>query len=77
MDVSTLKALTFDVFGTVVDWPSTVIQETEQLGQAKGIKADWAKCAGLPWDCVLSAELAKYYKPAPEVYQVAADLLGT
>ena len=172
VDVSTLKALTFDVFGTVADWRSTVIQEMEQLGQAKGIKADWArfadawregyissiervrrgelpwmnidqlhrlmldellikfgitglneaerdhlnrvwhrlrpwpdvigglermrrryivaalsngnvallvnmaKYAGLPWDCVLSAELAKYYKPAPEVYQVAADLLG-
>ncbi len=37
MDVSTLKALTFDAFGTVVDWPSTVIQETERLGQAEGI----------------------------------------
>lgn len=34
VDVSILKALTFDVFGTVVDWRSTVIQETKQLGQA-------------------------------------------
>jgi 2-haloacid dehalogenase len=35
-----------------------------------------AKRAGLPWDCVLSAELAKHYKPDPEVYLMAADLLG-
>jgi 2-haloacid dehalogenase len=35
-----------------------------------------AKRAGLPWDLILSAELAKHYKPDPEVYLVAADLLG-
>ena len=35
-----------------------------------------AKYAGLPWDCILSAELAKHYKPDPETYQTAAALLG-
>jgi 2-haloacid dehalogenase len=35
-----------------------------------------AKYAGLPWDCILSAELAHHYKPDPEVYKMAADLLG-
>jgi 2-haloacid dehalogenase len=35
-----------------------------------------AKRAGLPWDCVLSAELFRHYKPDPEVYLGAADLLG-
>jgi 2-haloacid dehalogenase len=34
-----------------------------------------AKNAGLPWDCVLSAELAGHYKPDPEVYLKAAELL--
>lgn len=34
-----------------------------------------ARNAGLPWDCVLSAELARRYKPDPEVYRTAADLL--
>ncbi|MBX3643619.1 MAG: haloacid dehalogenase type II [Rubrivivax sp.] len=37
---------------------------------------DMAKHAGLPWDCVLSAELARRYKPDPEVYLMAARLLG-
>jgi 2-haloacid dehalogenase len=35
-----------------------------------------AKHAGLPWDCVLSSELAGHYKPDPRAYQKAADLLG-
>ena len=172
LDPSSVKALTFDVFGTVADWRSSIIREATQLGQSKGIKADWArfadawragygpamdrvrrgelpwtnldalhrmildrlltefgitglseaekdqlnrvwhrltpwpdavggltrlrrrfivatlsngnvalltnmaKNAGLPWDCILSSELAKRYKPNKEVYQMAADLLG-
>ena len=35
-----------------------------------------AKHGALPWDCVLSAELARQYKPAPEVYLTAVGLLG-
>ena len=35
-----------------------------------------AKNAGLPWDCIISAELFKHYKPDPETYQGAADMLG-
>ena len=34
------------------------------------------KYAGLPWDCVVSAELFRHYKPDPETYLGAADLLG-
>lgn len=32
--------------------------------------------AGLPFDAVLTAELARSYKPAPAVYQLAVDYLG-
>ncbi|HXF17273.1 MAG TPA: haloacid dehalogenase type II [Burkholderiales bacterium] len=35
-----------------------------------------AKNAGLPWDCVLSAELFHHYKPDPESYLGAAAMLG-
>ena len=38
--------------------------------------ADMAKNAGLPWDLILSAELAKHYKPDRESYLVAAELLS-
>lgn len=39
------------------------------------LMTDMAKFAGLPWDCILGAELARHYKPDPEVYQSAADFL--
>jgi 2-haloacid dehalogenase len=34
-----------------------------------------AKRAGLPWDCVISAELFHHYKPDVEAYRGCADLL--
>jgi 2-haloacid dehalogenase len=34
-----------------------------------------AKRAGLPWDCVISAELFRHYKPDAEAYLGCADLL--
>jgi 2-haloacid dehalogenase len=39
------------------------------------LMTDLAKYAGLPWDCILGAELARHYKPDREVYQSAADFL--
>jgi 2-haloacid dehalogenase len=169
--MSEVVALTFDVFGTVVDWRTSIIREGRLLSQDKGLDVDWerfadrwragygpamnqvrtgalpwmkidqlhrrilddlvvefelthlseaeradlnrvwhrlipwpdtvlglgrlkskfvlstlsngnvslltnmAKNAGLPWDCVLSAELSGHYKPDAEVYEKAADLL--
>jgi 2-haloacid dehalogenase len=166
-----VKALVFDVFGTVVDWRTSVAEQVEELAKRKGLKIDgaafadawrapytqnmnrvrtgelpwttldrlhrmtldqllpkfgltglsesetaslnkawhrlrpWpdavagltrlkrkfiiaplsngnialmtdmAKYSGLPWDCILGAELARHYKPDPEVYQSAADFL--
>ena len=168
----TIKALAFDVFGTVVDWRRSIVRQLRQLGQRRDMDADWerfadrwregyhegmarinagqddwkivdaihrqrldmllddfgiadrlseeekqelnhawhrldpwpdsvaglmrlkskfvvaalsngnvarltnmAKYGELPWDCVLSAELARCYKPDPRVYQTAAQLL--
>ena len=167
-----VKALSFDVFGTVVDWRASIAREAGTLGRELGIEADWAafadawragyhpamddvrsgrlpwtnidglhrrileriltesgltmlseaqidhlnrawhrlapwpdavrglkrlkkrylittlsngnisllanmaKHAGLPWDCVLSAELFHHYKPDPEAYLGAAAMLG-
>lgn len=167
-----VKALVFDVFGTVVDWRGSIIREGRLLGRRKKLKVDWAafadawragyrpamarvrsgelpwtkidvlhrmildellprfgirglaedeidhlnrvwhrlepwpdaraglaklkrryviatlsngnvalltnmaKHAGLPWDCILSAEVVRHYKPDPETYLGAADLLG-
>jgi 2-haloacid dehalogenase len=170
-EVVQVKALVFDVFGTVVDWRTSVAREVEALARQKGLKiegvrfadawralyapsmnrvrtgelpwtmldrlhgmmldrvlvdfgvkglsasetdalnrawhrlqpwpdtvagltrlkkkfiiaplsngnialmTDLAKHAGLPWDCILGAELVRHYKPDREVYQSAADFL--
>src|SRR4030095_2155050 len=170
-ELTSVKALVCDTFGTVVDWRTSVTQEVEQLAKKKGLKVDAAKFAdawragygpsmnrvrtgelpwtrldalhrmildkilvdfgitglseseidtlnhawhglrpwpdsvsgltrlkkrfiiaplsngnialmtnlakygGLPWDCILGAELARHYKPDREVYQSAADFL--
>lgn len=39
-----------------------------------GLLTNMAKHAGLPWDCVLSAEVFRAYKPDPRVYLGAAEL---
>jgi 2-haloacid dehalogenase len=35
-----------------------------------------AKRAGLPWDCILGAEVVRAYKPQPAAYLGTADVLG-
>jgi 2-haloacid dehalogenase len=37
---------------------------------------DMAKHAGLPWDAILGAELARAYKPRPEAYLRSVEALG-
>jgi 2-haloacid dehalogenase len=40
-----VKALTFDVFGTVVDWRGSIIREGEQWGREKNLQIDWGQFA--------------------------------
>ncbi len=35
-----------------------------------------AKFAALPWDCIITAENARCYKPRPEVYRTAIEMLA-
>ena len=44
-DLDSVQALTFDVFGTVVDWRRSIIREGEALGRAKGLTMDWPRFA--------------------------------
>lgn len=37
-----IKAILFDVFGTVVDWRSSLIADLTGWGRAQGVAADWA-----------------------------------
>jgi 2-haloacid dehalogenase len=40
-DLSGVRALTFDVFGTCVDWRSGVAAEARRLGAENGVDGDW------------------------------------
>jgi 2-haloacid dehalogenase len=40
-DAGTIRALVFDVFGTVVDWRASIVREGEALAAAKGWRVDW------------------------------------
>ena len=39
------KALTFDVFGTVVDWRTSIAREGRAFGERHGIETDWERFA--------------------------------
>jgi hypothetical protein len=41
MTLGGIAALTFDVFGTVVDWRGSLIREGAALSRRTGIAADW------------------------------------
>ena len=41
MNSDAIGALIFDVFGTVVDWRSSIIGEGQALGERLGVEADW------------------------------------
>lgn len=40
-----------------------------------GLLVNMAKQGGLPWDCILSSETFRHFKPDPEMYLGAADAL--
>ena len=73
------------VWHRLIPWPDTVaglyklktkyVITTLSNGNVS-LLTNMAKNAGLPWDAVLSAELAKHYKPDPEAYLTAAELLS-
>jgi len=79
-DLSYVKALTFDVFGTVVDWRSSIIKELNSFGESKGIVADWEAFAD-KWrggyapamDQVRNGELL--WKSIDELHRMVLDRL--
>lgn len=41
-----------------------------------GLMARLARYGGLPWDCILGADIARDYKPKPDVYRASCAVLG-
>ena len=73
------------VWSRLEPWPDTVdglarlrrrfvVSTLSNAGMSTMVEI--VKRAGLPFDAVLTAELAHTYKPSPVVYQLAVDYLG-
>lgn len=71
------------VWHRLAAWPDTVAGLTRLKSRFTicslsngnlGLLTDMARHAGLPWDCVLGAEVFRAYKPDPRVYLGAAEV---
>jgi 2-haloacid dehalogenase len=72
-DLSHVKALVFDVFGTVVDWRTSLIADFTAWDRARGIKADWTALVDA-WRGVYMASMDEVRKH-PERGYVILDTL--
>src|SRR5258705_12494917 len=72
-DVSAVKALVFDVFGTVVDWRSSLIADFTKWSAKRGIKGDWTALVD-GWRAVYTASMDEVRKH-PERGYVILDKL--
>ena len=80
METGSIRALTFDVFGTVVDWRSSLIREGEALARKKGLSVDWPAFADA-WRGLYQPNLTKVrngempWTKLDELHRMALDHL--
>ena len=72
-DLSAVKALVFDVFGTVVDWRTSLINDFTTWSETRGIKADWTALVD-GWRAVYMASMDEVRKNPQNGY-VILDVL--
>src|SRR3978361_1702428 len=72
-DSAGVKALVFDVFGTVVDWRTSLIADFTKWSETRGIKADWTALVD-GWRAVYSPSMDDVRKH-PERGYVILDTL--
>jgi 2-haloacid dehalogenase len=68
-DISEVKALVFDVFGTVVDWRSSLIADFTAWGKKRGIDADWTALVD-GWRAVYAASMDEVRKHPERGYAI-------
>src|SRR3984893_3850384 len=72
-DVSAVKALVFDVFGTVVDWRTSLIADFTKWSETRGIKADWTALVD-GWRAVYAASMDEVRKHPERGYVILDQL---
>ena len=78
---SSIKALLFDVFGTVVDWRTGIVREGEEFGRKNGLTGlDWAVFAD-DWRALYQPTLEKVrsgempWQPLDDLHRMELDKL--
>jgi 2-haloacid dehalogenase len=72
-DISGVKALVFDVFGTVVDWRTSLIDDFTRWSLTHGVHADWTALVD-GWRAVYAASMDEVRKH-PERGYIILDTL--
>jgi 2-haloacid dehalogenase len=72
-DISAVKALVFDVFGTCVDWRASLINDFTKWSLTRGIKADWIALVD-GWRAVYSASMDEVRKHPERGYMILDTL---
>src|SRR6267378_3799104 len=72
-DISAVKALVFDVFGTVVDWRTSLINDFTKWSETRGITADWTALVD-GWRAVYSASMDEVRKHPERGYMILDKL---
>ena len=60
-DLGDLKVCIFDVFGTVVDWRGSLIEDLPKLGKKYGLETDWTSFAD-DWRGLYQPQMARVRK---------------
>src|SRR5207253_4396428 len=72
-DLSAVKALIFDVFGTVVDWRSSLIADFTKWSERRGIQADWTALVD-GWRAVYAASMDEVRKHPERGFVILDEL---
>ncbi|MDP1867144.1 MAG: haloacid dehalogenase type II [Bradyrhizobium sp.] len=70
---SPVKALVFDVFGTCVDWRTSLINDFNKWSEMRGIKADWTALVD-GWRAVYAASMDEVRKHPERGYMILDTL---
>lgn len=72
-DISDVKALVFDVFGTCVDWRTSLIDDFTKWSKTRGVSADWTALVD-GWRAVYMASMDEVRKHPERGYVILDDL---
>jgi 2-haloacid dehalogenase len=72
-NVTAAKALVFDVFGTCVDWRTSLINDFTKWSATRGIKADWTALVDV-WRAVYGASMDDVRKHPERGYMILDTL---